>query len=387
MDEINAITWTVVDSHFTNTFTYRLNVSCITRHKTFNSDEDAGLSLDVTQIIKPFGKPFCFANLNHGHIVATRLQVVNQSSERMHCLDPVCPQITRKIVNRRDFLKYSFRGFVAATLGKGFYNSTDAQIELVRVPVTVRNLPASLRGLKIGLLTDLHASAIVSAETIRTAGRLLMAENPDLIVMTGDYISGSTRFLSGSIGEFKPEHLSQYVDALANLKAPLGIYGVLGNHDFWSGPESVRAICEAFTRRIGMVWLRNRSVELQKGGSSFHLLGVDDYWEESCSLAGACKGLGGDSVRILLSHNPDINDDIALSRQRIDLVLSGHTHGGQVVMPFLGQPVMPSKFGQKYRVGLVRDGDRQTYISRGVGCLLAPIRLNCPPEVTVLTLI
>jgi len=136
-----------------------------------------------------------------------------------------------------------------------------------------------------------------------------------------------------------------------------------------------------------MVWLRNRSVTLTRGGTAFHLLGVDDYWEPSCSLPAACNGLGTDQVKILLSHNPDINDDIPLLHEKIDLVLSGHTHGGQVVMPFLGQPVMPSKFGQRYRTGLVRDGDRQTYISRGVGCLLAPIRLNCPPEATVLTLI
>nr|WP_281412939.1 metallophosphoesterase [Geobacter grbiciae] len=236
------------------------------------------------------------------------------------------------------------------------------------------------------MMTDLHASFIVSSETIRSAGRLLMAENPDLVVMTGDFISGSTKFLSGSVGQFKHEHLSKCVEALAGLQAPLGIYGVLGNHDFWSGVESVETICETFARQIGMVWLRNRSVTLTRGGASFHLLGVDDYWEPSCSLAAACKGAGTDGIRILLSHNPDINDEIFLLRERIDLVLSGHTHGGQVVVPFLGQPVMPSKFGQKYRAGLVRDGDRQTYISRGVGCLLAPIRLNCPPEATVLTL-
>jgi len=276
---------------------------------------------------------------------------------------------------------------VAATVGKGFYNSTTAEIELVRVPVQIRNLPGPLRGLRIGLLTDLHSSAIVSSRLIRAAGDLLLSERPDLIVMTGDFISGSTRFLSGSIGQFKREHVTRCAEALSHLKAPLGIYGVLGNHDFWSGAESVAMICETFTRQMGMVWLRNRSVTVKRGGASLRLLGVDDYWEPSCSLAQACRGLDGDSVRILLSHNPDINDDISLSRERIDLVLAGHTHGGQVVMPFLGQPVMPSKFGQKYRAGLVRDGARQTYISRGIGCLLAPIRLNCPPEVTVLTLI
>jgi len=289
-------------------------------------------------------------------------------------------------VNRRDFLKYGLRGLVAAGLGKGFYNTTGAQVELVRVSVSLKHLPAPLQGLKIGLLTDFHSSFIVSKDTIATAGRLIMSEQPDLIVLTGDYISGSTKFLSGSIGTFKHEYLTRCIAALSPLKAPLGIYGVLGNHDFWSGPEAVKTICEAFTQRLGVAWLRNRSVELTKGGSAFHLLGVDDYWEGSCSLSAACKGLPKDAVRILLSHNPDINDEIAIMRQRIDLVLSGHTHGGQVVMPFLGQPVIPSKFGQKYRAGLVSDGDRHTYTSRGVGCLLAPVRLNCLPEATVLTL-
>lgn len=287
---------------------------------------------------------------------------------------------------RRDFLKYSFRGLVAATLGKGFYNTTGGQVELVRVPVKVKNLPAPFRGLKIGLLTDLHSSFIVSHELIRSAAQLIMSENPDVIVLTGDYISGATKALSGSIGAFNNEYLIRCSNALSQLRAPLGVYGVLGNHDFWSGPQSVKAICETLSEQIGVIWLRNRNVELRKGGTSFHLLGVDDYWEPSCSLTEACKGVDANSVKILLSHNPDINDDISGLKARIDLVLSGHTHGGQVVVPFIGQPVMPSKFGQKYRIGLVRDGDRQTYISRGVGCLLAPIRLNCPPEATVITL-
>lgn len=290
-------------------------------------------------------------------------------------------------MNRREFLKYSLRGLIAATLGKGFYNTTSGQVELVRVPVKLMNLPAALKGLKIGLLSDLHASFVVSDGLIRAAGELIMSEKPDLIVMTGDYISGSTRFLSGSVGEFNKGHLLGCIEALSGMKAPLGIYGVLGNHDFWSGAEAVKEICTMFTARIGMTWLRNRNVELSKNGASFYLLGVDDYWDPACSFPAACQGMGSGAVRILLSHNPDINDEISLSRQRIDLVLSGHTHGGQVVMPFIGQPVMPSRSGQKYRAGLVRDGDRQTYITRGVGCLLAPLRFNCPPEATVLTLV
>jgi hypothetical protein len=275
---------------------------------------------------------------------------------------------------------------IVATLGKGYYNSTEAQVELVRVPVRIKQLPTQLQGLKIGLLTDFHASFIVSDKLIKASADLVMSERPDIIVLAGDFISGSTKFLSGSIGEFKPQYLERCAVALSHLKAPLGIYGVLGNHDFWSGSAAVGAICDTLSKRVGVTWLRNTSVELNKAGAPFHLLGVDDYWESSCSLAAACKGINSDSIKILLSHNPDINDDISLSNERVDLVLSGHTHGGQVVVPFLGQPVMPSKFGQKYRHGLVREGERQTYVSRGVGCLLAPIRLNCMPEATVLTL-
>lgn len=289
-------------------------------------------------------------------------------------------------MTRRNFLKYTVRGFIIATLGKGYYNSTGAQVELVRVPVKINRLPAPLQGLKIGLITDVHSSFIVSKELIKAAADLVMAESPDVIVLTGDFISGSTKFLSGSIGEFKHHYLERCAAALSGLQAPLGVYGVLGNHDFWSGPTAVKTICDTLSKRVGVTWLRNTNIELIKAGASFHLLGVDDYWESSCSLTTACKGIPGDSIKILLSHNPDINDDISLSKERIDLVLSGHTHGGQVVVPILGQPVMPSKFGQKYRAGLVRDGKRQTYVSRGVGCLLAPIRLNCMPEATVLTL-
>lgn len=271
-------------------------------------------------------------------------------------------------------------------LGKGYYNSTAAQIELVRVQVKINQLPAPLQGLKIGLLTDFHSSFIVPKDLIETAADLVMSERPDLIVLTGDFISGATKFLSGSIGEFKQPYLERCAVALSRLKAPLGIYGVLGNHDFWSGPSSVKAICDTLSKRVGVTWLSNANVESIKAGASFHLLGVDDYWEPSCSLTAACKGISRDSIKILLSHNPDINEEISLAKERIDLVLSGHTHGGQVVVPVLGQPVIPSKFAQKYRKGMVRDGERQTYVSRGVGCLLAPVRLNCMPEATVLTL-
>jgi predicted MPP superfamily phosphohydrolase len=116
------------------------------------------------------------------------------------------------------------------------------------------------------------------------------------------------------------------------------------------------------------------------------MVGVDDYWENSYSLTRALQGIPDDACRILLSHNPDVNENIESLRKRIDFIISGHTHGGQVVLPFLGAPYLPSPFGQKYRNGLVRDGERQTYVSRGLGLFFAPIRINCPPDVSLLIL-
>ncbi len=287
---------------------------------------------------------------------------------------------------RREFIVNGARAAVLLVIGKGAYNATDYNLRLETPQIRIPGLPAPFKGLRIAQLTDLHSSFIVSAGLLSSAARLVMKERPDVICLTGDFVTGQTKFLSGSIGDFNEKHLEKCAAALEDLSAPMGIYGVLGNHDFWSGKPAVEAITEGLSRRLGVVWLRNRGVRLTKGGAGIDLLGVDDYWETSSSVAAALKGGDEDGVRILLSHNPDINELIELERHRIDLVISGHTHGGQIVAPIFGAPFMPSKFGQKYLAGLVRDGNRQTYISRGVGHLLAPIRLNCPPEATLITL-
>jgi predicted MPP superfamily phosphohydrolase len=172
---------------------------------------------------------------------------------------------------------------------------------------------------------------------------------------------------------------------LSRLKASMGIFGVLGNHDFWSGPVVAEKITDGL-ESIGIKILRNEAVSITKGPEKVYLLGVDDYWEGSYSLTGAIKNVPQDSCRILLSHNPDVNEDIDLSKRRLDLIIAGHTHGGQLVLPFLGAPYLPSPFGQKYRAGLVTDGNRKTYVSRGLGLFFVPLRLNCPPDVSLLVL-
>ena len=288
---------------------------------------------------------------------------------------------------RRRFLVNGVRASVLVVVGKGVFNTTPRQIEVVKREVRLKGLPATLRGFKVALLSDLHASDIVSDELIGTAADLAMKEKPDMIALTGDFVSGPTKFLNGSIGGFKKKNLDSCIDAMMKLKAPYGVYGVLGNHDFWCGPEAMKTIMDEFSNRLAVAWLRNSSVTLEKDGGKLDILGVDDYWENSCSLNRAYDGLDSKNIKVLLSHNPDVNEMIDVEKKRIDLVLSGHTHGGQVVFPLIGVPYMPSKYGTKYAEGLVRDGERQTYISRGVGHLMVPVRINCPPEVSILTLV
>ena len=276
----------------------------------------------------------------------------------------------------------------AVSIFKGYHNATPHNMELVNVRVKIDSLPPSFNGFKIALLSDFHSSLVVSRKHIAAAAEMAMNEKPDAIGLTGDFISGHARIRSRTVGKIRKKYINRCVDGLSQLKAEYGIYAVLGNHDFWSGSHVVEMITSELSRRIGAVWLRNKNVTVEKDGERIHILGVDDFWSRGCSLDDAYKGLNGNSVKILLSHNPDINKKIDEKKRDIDLVLSGHTHGGQMPMPFRkGDALVPSIYGQKYREGKVHDGKRVTYVTRGVGHLLVPVRLNSPPEVTIITLV
>jgi len=267
--------------------------------------------------------------------------------------------------------------------GKGFFNSRHPG--LVKMSVNLKHLPAVFDGLKVGQITDIHAGPLVPREPINKGVDLLLAEKPDLVVLTGDFVSGATKCLWTTYGGFKQRHFDYCMNALGRLKAPLGVYGVLGNHDFWSGSEVLNKIVRGL-EEVGVQVLRNESIGLERKGKKIYVAGVDDYWESSYSLTRALQGVPEDACRILLSHNPDVNEEIENMKERIDFIMSGHTHGGQVVLPFVGALYVPSPFGQKYLSGLVNDRERQTYISRGLGSFFVPIRLNCPSDVSLLTL-
>ena len=137
-------------------------------------------------------------------------------------------------------------------------------------------------------------------------------------------------------------------------------------------------------KRAGIVEVTNANRRLERSGESLWIAGVGDLWEDEQRLDRALAGVPADGTALLLSHNPDYNEQ--MDDRRVELMLCGHTHGGQVALPFVGPPIVPSRFGQKYAAGLVRDDWKQVYISRGVGTITPPVRSGCRPEVTLLTL-
>jgi predicted MPP superfamily phosphohydrolase len=286
-------------------------------------------------------------------------------------------------ITRRGFIRLCILGLLTLVGAKGFINTRN--LEFVMLKVGLKHLPFAFDELRVGQITDIHAGPLVPQKLIKEGVDIIMANRPDMIVLTGDFVSGATKFLWTSYGGFKQRHYDYCMEELGRLNAPLGVFAVLGNHDFWSGQEVALKIACGL-EDIGVQVLRNKTIPIERKGQFLYLIGVDDYWEGSYNLLRALKNVPEDACRILLSHNPDVNEDIENLNERIDFIISGHTHGGQVVLPFLGALYIPSPFGQKYLAGLVRDKERQTYISRGLGLFFVPIRINCPPEVSLLTL-
>lgn len=238
-----------------------------------------------------------------------------------------------------------------------------------RVTLTVPNLPAAFRGKRVAFLADLHHGPYVPLSYVRHAVDMTNALNPDLIALGGDYPYLSTEYVAPCIHE------------LGRLRAPLGVYAVLGNHDHYSGrqPYVSTALLEA-----GIPELTNRGLWIEADGARVWLCGVGDYWRDTQDLPAALNGTRmGDAV-ILLSHNPDYVEEI--EDARVGLVLAGHTHGGQVNLPGIGAPVVPSLYGQKYAHGLVQGPVTQVFVTRGVGTIRPPVRFCCKPEIVLATL-
>jgi len=274
---------------------------------------------------------------------------------------------------RRRFLKRAAVGAGALLAGSAGWASflEPRWIRVRHVSVPLPGLPPALDGFTIGQLSDLHAGPHVSPRHIRRGIETVASLECDLIVLTGDFVWGGA-----GPGEVKAEHF-------ASLRARHGVFAVLGNHDYWSG--RVNDIRRELTR-AGIRVLVNESVPIKVKETRWWLGGVDDLWSGAPDVTAAFVGAPAGAFRILLCHEPDFADQAAAAG--LPLQLSGHSHGGQVRLPFLGAMILP-QYGEKYPIGLQRiePTDSLVYTNVGLGLVPPLVRFRCPPEVTRLTLV
>jgi len=267
------------------------------------------------------------------------------------------------LITRRTLLKGLVATGVGAATGASAYGFLYArhQLGVTRESIGVSGLPTALDGLRIGLLTDIHRSRWVSHQDVSDAVTMLMAEQTDLIILGGDYVTLLDR-----------QYVGPAADALAPLSAPNGVFAILGNHDDDHDMPAALA-------KNGVQVLKDARTHLTINGEGVELAGIRYWTRRLVDIAAVARG--STAPVILLAHDPRrLTEAAALN---IPLVLSGHTHGGQVVLPGLGAIA-----AQKFPViaGIGRLKRTAMFVSRGVGTVYVPVRINCPPEVAVLTL-
>lgn len=272
-------------------------------------------------------------------------------------------------MNRRTFLKSAAAGLAAGVTATACYGFAEAGgFEVTRPSLAMPCLPTAFDGLRVALVTDIHHGPYTDLPFVRSVVRATLALRPDLVVLGGGYTLRERKYV-------RP-----VFEVLAGLTAPLGVFGVLGNHDHAIGADETRREM----RRAGVRELTNTGLWLMRGGERLRLAGVDDLWWGRPDAADALGNATADDACLLVSHNPDFAE--TLQDRRVGLVLSGHTRGGQVQAGGMTNPFLPSRYGDKYAQGLVDAPATRVYVSRGLGTAGLPVRYNCPPELTLLTL-
>lgn len=270
---------------------------------------------------------------------------------------------------------------VAAAFGlSGVEGFRDAQeLSLTQVVIPVPSLPPAFDNFTIAHLSDFHYDPIFTAKPIRDAVHAVNQLNPNVVVLTGDFVTipffGSKRRAISRIGT----QAEPCADVLSQLRPTQGTFAVLGNHDQSSQPT---LITESLQSR-GIRVLRNQADPLEQQRDRIWLVGVDDVLEGAADLDRALSGIPKGETTILLAHEPDFADYAA--EYPVSVQLSGHSHGGQIRLPLIGPPYLP-ELARKYPWGLRRIGGLNLYTNCGLGTLELPIRLNCPPEVTLIRL-
>jgi len=245
--------------------------------------------------------------------------------------------------------------------------------------VALARLPAAFDGFTIAQLSDFHYDEHFSAVPLRAAIEIVNNLHPDLVVLTGDFVTVPIFHRRFHTTKRAASAAEPCANLLVQLHPRLGIVSILGNHDVQSDASRIAETLHSH----GLPVLRNRSVPIEREGSRIWFCGLDSVWEGKPNIDLALHGVPRNDLVVLLVHEPDFADTAA--HYPVDLQLSGHSHGGQIWLPGIGAPWLP-RFARKYPRGLYKVGALTLYTNIGLGTIRLPIRLNCPPEVTLFTL-
>jgi predicted MPP superfamily phosphohydrolase len=237
-------------------------------------------------------------------------------------------------------------------------------------------LPSQLQGVKVALLSDIHiGSPHWHLDALDRLVEKTNAEKPDLVLLAGDYQINDV--MGGRFVEVEP-----IAEGLGRLKAPLGVFAVLGNHDWWNDGERTR---RAFTA-AGIRVLEEESARVEHRGTELYVVGLADQMERVSDPRKALAQVPPGAATLVLVHEPDVFETFPSLGIAPTLTLAGHTHGGQVWLPLLGRRVVPSRFGERYAYGHIVEEGRHLFVTAGVGTSIIPVRFLVPPEIALLTL-
>jgi predicted MPP superfamily phosphohydrolase len=278
----------------------------------------------------------------------------------------------KKLLNRRSFLKVSGTALLAGlgtTLSLLWFNNEYEDPVIERVQIPIRGLAPSLDGLRIVQISDIHLVPLTTIELVDQAVLMANQLDPDLTLLTGDYVWHEV------------EAIHDLMPSLASLNARYGVYACVGNHDLWT---DVKVVTQAFrSERVPL--LVNEGLPILVGNSSLYLASLDDGWSGSPNLKAAMQKWPDGAPTVLLMHEPDLADRYSVD-PRISLQLSGHSHGGQIRLPWIGALITPY-LSWKYPMGLYNVNGMWLYTNRGLGTTNIPLRVNCAPEITEITLV
>ncbi|HEY4661787.1 MAG TPA: metallophosphoesterase [Terriglobales bacterium] len=280
---------------------------------------------------------------------------------------------------RRQFL-YTGAAAIAgiAALGTDGYLES-YRLQLKKIEIRLRRLPHQFDGFTIVQLSDFHYEEEFSATPIRRAVEVVNNLHPDLVVFTGDFVTAPMFRFGRHAALVAANAIFPCAAVLSGIKSRMGSFAILGNHDAYSNPVLVAS----GLRSHGIPVLKNSRVPIEHGGARFWLAGIDDALEGEPDLGAAINKIPPKEPIVLLAHEPDFADEAALTP--VDLQLSGHSHGGQIWVPGIGAPWLPP-LARNYPRGFYKFENMVLYTNIGIGTIRAPIRINCIPEVTHITL-